>query len=405
MSMNIAISIDGAVINSDCILDVQIHHSINDVAPSGYVVVKDNEGYFKQGKILAGSQVGIFDNDKKDDWVLSFFILNVEFIGNANTFYGNLKINLIHGLKLFQFAKTGAWPSTATADKIISDVIDDNKAFFFLYLIKERDIVKGEPFRHIIMRTKQRDIDFLLEKIIPYTTINDYPPLFFIDLHHKLYFTNMAILWKVKPKSLLTTAINRENTRVLQYSEQKLEIGKDGIIPIADDILFRISPNLLENFRVGFNINDESTNATSSGTTKSYIKVDPQGILPISSKFAALIGEKEITKVLDLKARPFNDLSSRLINEQITTYESLTATVSIIGYYEKFDVGQGVYLMSAMTENYSWVEDQYLIAGIDIELTQHPGVLKQTLTLIKPGVVRPNEYIDSKDLANFYQVV
>lgn len=398
--MNIMASVDGNVFPKDEIIGFKIAHSLSHTCPSGYILLDDRRKLFRQGKILVGSRVQIFSEESKD-WLFDMYIDEISVLSaDPSTFDGNIMCILKHPLEIFQCVDTSnAWLSE-TPDKIIEKIIDDNKAYKEFKFLENKDFVPCEKLNHPVYQAYRCGLDFIEQEIIPYLSIEDHPALFYIDYHKKMHLTTMKRLWVEKPEFTIGTPSALSSPRGLQYTAQAKQT------PYLTAINFGISPegNLLRNFRVGFVIPDESTDAVIAGDAKPYIKIDESGKLPISAKAGAIIGDN-VTRCIECGGRDTNDCVTLVLNEQKCIYNAIYANASIKSYYPNLDIGKTVYLTSEdKEEKGSFLEDQYLVFEYSAELAGDPGVICGKLTLIKPGITSAHTHVDEKTLANFYTI-
>lgn len=403
--MNIMASIDGTTqIAKDEIIGFKISHSLNQIAPKGYILIDDRRRLFREGKILVGSRVQIYTDDKNaKNFLFDMYISSISIpSADPSTFDGNIMCYLDHPIMIFQCVPPTAniW-SNPTANEVIEKIINDNKTYKELNFIKDIKLDPCEKFNHLVTQSYQCGMDFIKDEIIPYISIEDFPALFYINYHKDIYLTTMKKLWVEDPKFTIGTSSALNAIRDLQYTAQtdkKLLLNTIG---------FGLSPDgsLLRNFRVGFTIPDQTTDASISGNAKPYVKIDEAGILPISVKAAELIGDN-ITRSILCSGRNTNDCITLVLNEQKCVYDAIYANATALSYDEDLDVGQVVYLATEdASEKGHFLEGQYLIFECGAELTNEPGVIRTKLVLIKPGLSDAHSHLSSDALANFYKVV
>ena len=425
--MNIKIRVGGdAILNPEDIRVCTIKHNVNQTAPTGILAFADRQDLVAQLKIMVGTRIQIFPLDSKaaaesDDWIAEMYVAEIQIKdASIHTFSGLVVCVLEHPLIFFQKVGDKAWEDSKTSNKIIKEVLDDNKTYTNLKIIKDKKLDDGEEIQHPIFQDGMLGIDFIEQRVIPFSTLQDMPPMFYIDYHHIVHFTQLRKLWTEKPQMTIGSmqafeaqAKEKEGFRKSFKTDEKLILRK---------ISFGMSPNrsLVNCFNVGFQALDNGTGATASGKTNMYIKVDDSGALPFDKTSAAEFDDG-LTSQLQLKNKSFNDIVCEVLGTQRAVFNAIYCKASLLDFYPKLDLGQTVYLISDRegqegdgssdggVEKPHWFDGQWYVYGLDMEVvaenSEGQGNLVSTAILARPCIpgdvlsnstIKDNNYLQAQ---------
>ena len=209
---------NGAPILSQAIYEMHLKYSLEDILPSGFIAFTD-----KAGKMLGEYQyefgapvsIEIFDTEgKKRDLIMydeniyhEYKMLIASTTDNAEfdpkVFQGYIQCEIMHPWKLFKYAKNRCY-SPMKNHELIKEVVMNSArgggmdGVFDVDEDKwEKSGDKGNTPRYKCMET---DYDFIMNKVLPYTTIGDKAPYFYFNNMGKFCLRSWKKMSSEKPK-------------------------------------------------------------------------------------------------------------------------------------------------------------------------------------------------------------
>lgn len=391
------ITINGKPIPSSMIIDLTLEHSVEMIAPRAELVVADGTQLLMAGlNLMIGSNIKMVcvddDASKEEDFLLDMYVSEIEIpLADERTFEGQIKVHLMHPLEFFQAANFKSWGDDMMPDAIIKDILNSNPAYKD-YIKDLSDIQGCQELGHPLYQQGELGLGFIRDNILPYTTINDMPALFYVDFLGKVHLTTLRHIWAKTPKAVLGHRDAFPLVRNIAYTAQ---VSREFYYEIAPNSLsFGISPRgcMMRCLSTHYTLGEDTTDSVATGQSKLFLKVDDMGALPIDNMAVAMMGD-QVTNSVTMRNMNFADMASAAITAQKDIYKLIYAGMMLTQYVDTdINIGDTVYLISARDEGSEhWFEGQWYIYGMKKYYVDR-GIIQTSVLLARPCMPRIQDF-------------
>lgn len=401
--------INGSLLDPTKIEDLYVTSSLESTIPYGEIIYKDSDGLeFAKMRWPIGSDVEIviYDvNKPEEEYRLCLMkllnIFNPVDIDNS-VLAGNLVLQLSHPWIFFQDFTDRAFGPQAGSD-VIFNILDSSKVKqFFTNKDDLKNFIKDtdSSFQPPRYKCGESDLNFILNKIIPYSSINHQPALMFVTDTGKLFVNSWLGMFS-EPTLSEGVVIVPDFTQIgNQVSKELKDSMAKGPIIWADDIDVQIGKDysLAKQTYVKFYFDVSKASKTAIGDIR------PQAAMGISSgksvsnaipmsSFLNLFGNVNTDSYI-LKNRGFVDevaLATNINSNLFDTFSVDITTSSFCG--ELMTIGNVAYLAwpNPSEGKEHWINGKWLITRTSYKLSPYAeNELTTTITLTRPTFFIPN---------------
>jgi hypothetical protein len=415
---------------------LHIYHFLDTGLPYGYFFIKDRGGKYIHDfeNLQLGAKVSIILIDNQDEKNIltfpTFYILKVEddFSFDPSKFSGSIKVWFGHPWFLFKDTNNHAYDAMNNS-KLIKKVLESTDRGIKFEVNKDNFLESDDSGNINRYKVAETDWDFIKNKLLPFSTIQKLPPLFYCSLLKKkeetkykfvFNFTNSPTLYKQNPKIMIAPsqeALTEDNafkeiesickknnlepdTDIYYLQTLKLKIiSEDDIIDLASQVY---TENIETN--KGDSVKKSISNNLGGTVGSTFGNLVPIDILYMTASLG--------TSVKIIKNRSLADaLTLSLSNgKNFDNMFLLIAEINFIG--DKITIGDTVeFFVPAIMENdkpkESWIRGKWLISGIEHysdTMTDDQSKLLSKLYLSRPSFVGDFNKTTLKMYQTLYEV-
>jgi hypothetical protein len=371
-----------------------IYHFLDTGLPYGYFFIKDRGGKylhdFENLQLGAKVDITLVDTQEVKNTITfpTFYILKVEddFAFDPSKFSGSIKVWFGHPWFLFKDTNNHAFDAMNNS-KLIKKVLESTDRGLKFEINKNNFLESDDSGKVNRYKVAETDWDFIKNKLIPFSTIQKLPPLFYCSLSKKkeetkykfaFNFTNSATLYKQNPKIMISPS---QEALVEDGAFKEIEkiCKKNNLDPNADIYYIQtlklriISENDI--IDVASQIYTENIETNKGSTVKKSINNNLSGtegssfgnLVPIDILYmTASLG----TSVKLIKNRSLTDaLTLSLSNGK--NFDNIFLSIVEINFVgDKVTIGDTIeFFVPAIMENdkpkESWFRGKWLLSGIE----------------------------------------
>lgn len=361
-------------------------------------------------------KVGVVENDPAaesryatlfTDLIIASLSVEVQ---DETAMNGMLQILLVHPWFFFKDYTSHAYLGKSNAD-IIKGLLTDstNRGFKFPDIIDSLFDKSDETGSIPRYKCLESDYDFIMNKLLPYTTINGKPPIFWIDEYGNPHLKSFSSCFASTAKAV---GIPHESASVTEHSDKLTKlVEKNGnmvflmdnvFIKIGDENIDKIIKVLKSNVMYENNVTGKIYSgiyypsiAISSVPTSDSVKTDGSR-LPIDMVAMATVGVTDSKKFIH---RNLNDAVALAANTQkpINNMFRIEVTGQFVG--EHVSTGDNLYIFvpskkdlevgdtsGTSSKSYThWISDKWHIRGVRHFIESDDMVVHTTLYLERPS--------------------
>lgn len=401
--------INGQRVDQSKIQDLYMTSSIDAILPSGYLIYKDADGLeWTKQRWLIGSdvQIIIYSYDNPDEeyelGVMKLLdLFNPSDIDNS-VFGGSIVISFVHPWVFYQDFTDRAFGPQAGSD-VINKVLEASKVKQFFKNSKElKKFIKqtdssSQPPRY---KCGESDLGFILNKILPYSTVNGQPCMMFVsDISNIFVNTWKGLYDEPLLKEGVVIVPDVTSTSLNIAIEMKKNVAKGPII-WAEGIDFYIGKdaNLASQTYVKFYFDISNVAKTAIADLRPQASVGKSegksvnNALPMST-LLNLFGDMN-TKSYMLKNKVFSDEVSLATNTNKDLYKNFSVDITTSVFTgETMTIGNVAYMCwpNPAKDKEHWVNGKWLITRTSYRMSSEDSdALSTTVTLTRPSYSIPN---------------
>lgn len=260
--VTLEILIDKTTLDIENLVSLDIGASIHFDFPMARITFVDTQELIKKLLIKVGSSVTIkvIDNNNSSNvqQLSKLVVRKIHQIHTAlNNATGPIMLECVHPFLIYQNFDSHCFGKTSASD-IIQQLLYSSDAFTSGIIDNTYVEINETDGDMTYNRYKccESEMDFIKNKILPFCTINDEPPYFFMDEFGRFYLTNFTNMYNSESSCIITN--NTEYYESLRGSEKYSEKP----IFLADNIEIDIggTRNLLENIKTRVTTEDVTSN-------------------------------------------------------------------------------------------------------------------------------------------------
>ena len=436
----IVVTIDGEEIKPEALEVFEFNNDIKTSLPTLHLSIKDPRGdLWSKLRFSIGSKVVPFILSGKGQAAkinLTPFVITKMFNGlefENKTLGGYIQIWAEQSWRLYSNFSDHAYEKKKLSETIYTVCKEaSDKADI---IVKEDNFEKSLDSGSIRYKVAMSDLDFIEQKLLPYTLIGTSNSLFFIDQYGFVILSSFSKLFSKKPKKLLTVDENiisyivsaGEDNELSQYMKQKdlkgytcCKIGASNIGSLSNTLemvgqlneKLYIHNNQTEEVYLGWQSPEVKAGANTQSAKMSYT--------PIKSR---LIASSDATSAHIFEHLPFEDQVSLSRNNDIAVNDLLSLVVGFAGFDESITGGStvdfwvpsteevieeydedGKYTPKSTTPKKHWISGRWLVSKITINKTDIRNAAT-TLKLIKPTFTLNTKNTTLDDYRTFYSAI
>lgn len=387
-------------IDASFIRNFELISSISGQLPIGFMDFFDFDGSFLSSyeNISIGTPITFNTLTDSDDEALKrfsfkeFVILQVESIaddssaGQFDRIKGNIRVWFGHKWYIFKDTKNHAY-SPMKNSKLVKKILEDKTRGVQFKIKKIED--SDDDGRVSRYKTCESDLDFLNNKVIPFSSHKKLPMYLFCNISNEFTFASFQTLYNQKPKALYTPSNIKEDEG---YDTVAAEIEKESLKceNSANFIHATVSmgdKDFLDNSRIHFFLEGSGEGTFIAGTKNPLNVVGKSS----GSHFANLL---PINKYFSLASKGSSvfTVRNRLLQDSMSLLYSKTKSLDscfrliISGYFDAkhFNIGEtvNVYFNLGNWLNGKWLIESYMVSAQQEDNTKN--YLIQSLVLVRP---------------------
>lgn len=386
---------DGEEINEASISDLALTTSVYSELPELDFTVSDDMDYIKRLQITAGTNIKVIiidsDNQKNFVQLSPFYVKDIEdpIDIDLDDLKGNLKVHCVHPFNLFKDFTDHAYAPQA-ASEIIKTLLQSSMISPLIGNINTlgKDIIDTDPSTTIRYKLGKSEIDFIKEDIMPFTTIENRPAVFYCDELSRFYlksFYNMFSSNDIRATIALSdplTVAKYPKAKPLKAVVAKLKIGSK-VIDLLKVKTYIDMPILNVSARVQSYLNN---------------KISDSSVMPIKQASKYLIGT---TSTRVIQNSNFEDAVASTINSNFESSNALELRIlcnTFVG--DEASVGSVVWVhsMNSTDEKNHWATGKWIVASKRYLITNHhPESMGSELILIRSSIEADGTDLKAKD--------
>jgi hypothetical protein len=387
--------------------------------PYGYFHIKDrNSDYINQYENLQiGATVDIVLKNTQDDedtlTFPTFYLLKVEddFSTDPSKFAGTIRVWFGHPWFLFKDSNNHAY-NPMNHSKLIKKVLENEDRGLKFEINKDCFAESDDSGKYSRYKVCETDFDFIRNKIIPFTTIDQLPPLFFCSLLKKkeetkykfgFNLSNSSVLYKQNPKIIITPTqealIEGTNIKDVEKICNKNNLDPDSDIfylrtlkikIMYEENIKNIYPRIYgddlrknKSFKLGNKLKNKL--AEKSGSSFG-------NLLPIDTMYMTKL---QGTSVNLIKNRILIDALSLILSTGKDLDNMFNLIVELVFCGDKVTIGNTIEIFAPLMmedekQKESWIKGKWLVTGIESYTnneSEDPYQLMSKLYLSRPSFI------------------
>jgi hypothetical protein len=369
---------------------IYFYHFLFEGLPYGFFDYNDRSGIHIQQyeNFQFGAKVDIILKNVQDDADTlefpTFYILRVEddFATDPSKLAGTIRVWFGHPWFIFKDDKNHAY-NPMNHGKLIKKVLEDENRGVKLEINEDAWKETDDSGKFPRYKAAETDYDFICNKVLPYTTIEQLPPLFFCSLNKKkeekvfkfaFNLTNSQTLYKQNPKILFAPtqeALSEgDNARKVKQILDRNNMSDSDILTVRtaklkifdESMISKISPVIYVEGQKQIKLGSKLKNKLSEKSGSEFGNLLPIDILYMEK----LMG----TSVNLIKNRRLMDALSLILStgKELDNIFSLVLETNYCG--DKITIGDTAYFFVPQIDfgnnkKSSWMSGRWIVNGIE----------------------------------------
>lgn len=388
--------LDGQLIPPDRVKQIAIKTTIDEMLPIAVISISDKSGEtlstFRGLAIGQELQVSLVDiapeeEDSQEFITTTFCVASVTEKPQELVYVaGVVEILAVHPWLFYRDYSSHAYKGLPNSD-IIKQLLKNSERVWQFDMSDTKTFVSSDEDGSIPRyKTAEDDLSFIKNKLLPYTTINHQPPLFWVDELNKPHLSSFRQMFAESPKSLLTYAspssagenaseldslASECGNKVYLYNTMTIKIGDENV----DAFIPAVKPGMT------IDCNSSTGVALTAHYSPQVSISDKDKKLPVFGKVVA----QSKTSLNVLKNGNSKDLSSLCAYSMKDFYRMFRVAVRGPFIGEQLRPGDCVYLYSKIassseeTAKTHWLSGKWLIVGERILVDKNGEVLSEVI--------------------------
>lgn len=302
-----------------------------------------------------------------------------------------LEVLCVHPWNIFQDLSFHAYAGKSNSE-IIKGLVQNTSTRGFGFKDIDSNIFLDTDEDGNIPRYKcgEGDLDFIINKVLPYTTINNTPPCFFIDDKNNVHLESFQSMFAKDPKLILVGGTAEDVT-----DEHREKAETYGGLALASNLIVKVGDanpeKLTRIIKREVSFDDPSSLTSFTGRLPTKIAVGKwkkgqvqDGHVPISLE---KVLTSDATDKVYYRNHNFKDLKAISLNEQkpFNSFFKIEINTTFCGH--QISIGDNVELSCPNTEDnlVPWVNGKWHVKSIKYKWNVRNNVPTMTLTLIRPS--------------------
>ena len=429
------LSIDNVFMSVKDLKEVSLYSSIDMTLPELTFKIEDNGGTHAAlmeiyvGAIVAVQVIDFNDNlndDAKSGYPYMQFIVTKILDGfehNDDTLSGFLQVWCKPAWYMFGTYQGHAYPPMKLSE-LIKKVCQDANGSAKLKVEDENFANSSDPGNVPRFKTGESDIDFIEQKLLPYTNIDDSNVFFFVDWFNKPHLTSFARLISqtekvlLIPPQMISSSVEKTVTKISEqkginevysWGSIKLTVGDENIRNAFATLKEQVT---FENNETGkvYIANQQPKAKLGKDSSPNYNAKMP--INAISMEYISATGSKTFPN------RLLPDALALARNDDNNVIDFMQIEVSVNGIVDKVAAGDTAFLLPPLRLNKDenatdeekkkkihWITGKWLIKAIQVSQTDGKTEnATSLLELVRPTMQFSSEQTTIANPAYFYTV-
>lgn len=310
---------------------------------------------------------------------------------NINDGDGVLEVLCVHPWNIFQDFSFHAYAGKANSE-IIKSLVENTSArgFSFEKLDDNMFLDTDEDGKIPRYKCGEGDLDFIVRKLLPYTTINNQPIKFFVDDKNNVHLETFQSMWQKDPKLLIVGGGEGDVT-----DDDKINATLYGGGTLSQRLTVKVGDEkpdkIIRILKREVSFDDPSTLTTFTGRLEPKVAIgqwkkglSQTGYVPISMEKMLY---SDATDKRYYRNHNFKDLKSLSLNEQnpFNSFFRIEINTTFCGHL--ITVGDNVDLSVPMTADAQkfWISGKWHVKAIKYKWSTEQGGLQMSMTLIRPS--------------------
>lgn len=426
------LEIDGVIIDSNAYYDIQVYSSINSHLPILTFKLKDTTGdYWKNLDYTVGSSVIVhYVDDSSEDpdaFSTTEFIIEKLYNGfelnDSQQMSGFVQVTCSQAWKFYSDYTPHAYDCQHIGSLIKS--ICENAKSEAKVIVDDDNFAESTDSGSIRYKTCISDLDFITDKLLRFTIIDNSNALFFLDKSGTAHLSGFNTLYSQKEKLIICPNIeqvegaqkslydvmdNKNIKSYAQYASIEANIASNsGVIDQLKNRIY-IYDTQLERVMVGSQTPSINLGKDSSKVKKTYIPVKDSIISDVVATNASYLGN-----------RSFEEQMAASRNELLPTNNLMNLTVMVGSFLPEVNIGDTVFLwipptpaqtgelnkdgLTEMTDKAKthWMVGKWLVATEAIVTLESNNVAIR-YDLVKPALEFSEDSTTLSDYKSLYKV-
>lgn len=305
---------------------------------------------------------------------------------------GVLEVLCVHPWSIFQDFSFHAYAGKSNSE-IIKSLVENTstRGFSFEDIDDEKFLSTDEDGRIPRYKCGEGDLDFIVKKLLPYTTVNKNPIRFFVDEKNNVHLESFQSMWQKDPKLII---VGGDEQDVTDDDRASAELYGGGTL--SQKLLVKVGDQnpdkIIRILKKEVSFDDPATLTTYTGRLNPKVAIgkwkkglSQTGYVPISAEKMLY---SDATGKAYYRNHNMNDLTALSINEQhpFDSFFRIEIDVTFCGHL--ITVGDNVELSVPMTSDSQkfWIAGKWHVKAIRYTWDkQNGGTLGMKMTLIRPS--------------------
>lgn len=326
---------------------------------------------------------------------------------------GDLELLLEHPWKMFKDFSSHAYSGKPNSE-IIRSLVENASSRGFKFENIDSAMFSNSDEKGEIPRYKcsESDLDFIVNKILPYTTINKSPVIFFVDEKNNVHLSSFNDMFAKDPKMMIVFGTEAEIT-----DENRAEAKAMNGITLASKRQYEIGDEdpakLVEILKANISFDDCSALFTYTGTLLPKVAIGKysesntqSGYVPISLQAMATT---DATDKKFYRHHMIDDLKAVALNAQnrFNSFFSIEVTTLFCG--NMVTTGDNVQMVippdtAEKPALNDWMNGKWHVKAVRYEYDKMNDTFKNKLTLTRPSFMINKKNTTLYDYNYFYSV-
>lgn len=313
---------------------------------------------------------------------------------------GQLEVLCLHPWELFQDFSSRAYSGKANSE-IIKNLVENSSSRGFAFEKIDSEIFKDTNEDGNIPRYKcgEGDLEFIIHKILPYTTVNNAPVCFFVDDKNNVHLESYQSMIEKDAKIIIIGGGEEDVTEDVR----KKAVSMRGI-SFSSDLVAKIGDVNSEEFtkiiKQEVDFDDCSALSTYSGTLLPKVTtVESTSYVPISNE---KMNTSKGTGKVYYRNHQMNDMIAVALNEQKTFNKLFRIEIRTTFCGHLISTGDNVEIKIPDEKNENhWMNGKWHIKAIKYVWNNKSNMPEMKLVLVRPTFKSKKSLFNPDD---FYQI-